>query len=186
MDLVREARRHAGLTQAEFAARAGTSRTRLSAYEHAHTEPGLDVLVRITGAAGLELAVQPAGTRRLRDQVALIAATLRAGDDRYALRLVAEMVDWHRRSIVDHAAFDTDPGSVGDPRWDALIGGVTEMLAHECGGAVPAWASAPARALDRWWFVTSLRSLRASVFVETPPPLAARGVFLSGSSLRSV
>jgi transcriptional regulator with XRE-family HTH domain len=173
------------LTQADLAARAGTSRTRLSAYEHAHTDPGLETLERITKAAGLELAVVPAGTHRVGEQVARITATLTAGDERYALRLVAELADWVRTGTVSPAALDADPGSTGDQRWDAVIGGVAEMLARELAHAVPAWASAPSRFLNGWWFVTQLRSVRASVFVETPAALAARGVLLSASSLGS-
>lgn len=183
---MREVRRRSGLGQAELAARAGTSRTRLSAYEHARTDPGLETMERIAAAAGFELAALPAGTRRVGDQVSKIGATLVAGDERYALRLVAELADWVRTGTVSWHALDADPGRTGDRRWDALVGGVTEMLAHEFARAVPAWASAPSRFIDGWWFVTQLRTVSASVLVETPPALAARGVLLSASSLRSV
>ena len=186
MTLIREVRHRSGLTQAELAARAGTSRTRLSAYEHGRTDPGLDTLARIAAAAGVEVALDPAGTRRVHERVGAIAAALGAGDDRYALRLVAEFADWVRTGTVSAGALDADPGSTGDRRWDVLVGGVAEMLAQELAYPVPAWASAPSRFLAGWWFVTQLRSVRASVFVETPAALAARGVLLSASSLRSV
>ncbi len=183
---MREIRHRSGLRQAELAARAGTSRTRLSAYEHAHTDPSLATFERIAAAGGFELAVVPAGTRRIGEQVSKVGATIEAGDAGYALRLVAELAGWFRAGAVGPQAFDADPGNTGDRRWDALIAGVAEMLAHELGHAVPAWASARSRFLDGWWFVTPLRTLRASVLVETPAALATRGVLLSASSIRSV
>ncbi len=178
-------RAQAGLSQGELATRAGTSRTRLSAYEHGHTEPGLGALERIAAGAGLELAVVPAGTARVRGRVGAIAEVVR-DDATYALRLVAELVDWLRRGIVPIAALDADPGSIGDERWDALIGGIAEMMAHELDHPVPTWASAPSRRLAEWWFIGRYQSTRPFALLTTPPALAARGVFVSAASLGSV
>jgi transcriptional regulator with XRE-family HTH domain len=165
---------------------AGTSRTRLSAYEHGHTDPGLATLDRIAHGAGFEIAARPAGTGRVASQIGAIKAALLECDSSYALRLVAELLSWFRNDVIKISAIANDPGSTGDARWDALIGGVAEMIAHEQSHQVPAWASAPSRTLPTWWFVTALRSLRPSVFVETPPALASRGVLLSAASLSSV
>jgi len=54
-----EARRAAGLSQDELAARAGTSRPTLSSYEHGHRSPTLATATRILAAAGYELAATP-------------------------------------------------------------------------------------------------------------------------------
>jgi transcriptional regulator with XRE-family HTH domain len=56
--LVREARRRAGLTQAELANRAGTSQPAIARYERAHALPDLDTLHRIAEACGLELRLE--------------------------------------------------------------------------------------------------------------------------------
>ena len=53
--LVREARRRAGLTQAEVAARAGTSQPAIARYERARAMPDLATLYRIVEACGFEL-----------------------------------------------------------------------------------------------------------------------------------
>ena len=55
-----EARRRAGLTQAELAARSGTSQATLSAYEHGRKRPSAETLDRILHAAGVRLATEPA------------------------------------------------------------------------------------------------------------------------------
>lgn len=56
--LLVEARRAAGLNQGELAARAGTSRPTLSAYEHGRKTPSVDTMIRLLAAAGarIELA----------------------------------------------------------------------------------------------------------------------------------
>jgi transcriptional regulator with XRE-family HTH domain len=53
--LVVQARQRSGLTQAELAHRAGTSRTALSAIEHGKRDPGLERLQEILLAAGFDL-----------------------------------------------------------------------------------------------------------------------------------
>jgi transcriptional regulator with XRE-family HTH domain len=57
--LLAAVRDHAGLSQADLAARAGTSRPTLSAYEHGRISPTLDTFVRILGAAGQRLDTVP-------------------------------------------------------------------------------------------------------------------------------
>jgi transcriptional regulator with XRE-family HTH domain len=57
--LIAEARRRSKLTQAELAARAGTSRPTLSAYEHGRVSPTLDTVERIVHVAGQQLTLEP-------------------------------------------------------------------------------------------------------------------------------
>ena len=62
-ELLREARRRKGLSQAELAARAGTSQPVISAYEHGRRDPTTRTLRRLVAAAGssleLRLASEP-------------------------------------------------------------------------------------------------------------------------------
>jgi transcriptional regulator with XRE-family HTH domain len=57
-NLIKLARRDAGLSQRELARRAGTSQATLSAYEAGRKSPSLDTLARIVRAAGLDLRIQ--------------------------------------------------------------------------------------------------------------------------------
>jgi transcriptional regulator with XRE-family HTH domain len=63
--LLRDARRHARLTQTELAALSGTSQATLSAYERGSKTPSADTLARVLAATGVRLATVPA-TRRVR------------------------------------------------------------------------------------------------------------------------
>jgi hypothetical protein len=56
--LIREARRRAGLTQAQLAKRVGTSQPAIARYERARAMPDLDTLGRIVEACGLELRLE--------------------------------------------------------------------------------------------------------------------------------
>jgi transcriptional regulator with XRE-family HTH domain len=61
-DLIRAARRRAGLTQTELAGRGGTSQATISAYEHGAKTPTPDTLARVLGAAGMRLVAVPASS----------------------------------------------------------------------------------------------------------------------------
>jgi transcriptional regulator with XRE-family HTH domain len=77
-ELLREARRRAGLTQSELARRAGIPQSVLSAYERGRRQPAAAALGRILRSAGFDLALGPrrvdAGRagRRLRDVLSLV------------------------------------------------------------------------------------------------------------------
>lgn len=57
--LVARLRRASGLSQAQLARHAGTSRPTLSAYEHRRKSPSLETLERLVAAAGQELEIRP-------------------------------------------------------------------------------------------------------------------------------
>ncbi|WP_395245510.1 helix-turn-helix domain-containing protein [Agromyces sp. MMS24-K17] len=57
-ELLRAARTRAGLTQTEFAHRAGLTQSVVSAYERGRREPSFATLQRLVGATGHELAVE--------------------------------------------------------------------------------------------------------------------------------
>lgn len=57
--LIAAARERAGLSRADLARRAGTSRPTLSAYEHGRVSPSLQTLERILAATGNHLVTRP-------------------------------------------------------------------------------------------------------------------------------
>jgi predicted nucleotidyltransferase/DNA-binding XRE family transcriptional regulator len=68
-EVLRRARRRAGLTQVDLARRAQVAQSVVSAYESGHRQPSLPALMRLIDAAGsdlrLVLEAQPAGLDRL-------------------------------------------------------------------------------------------------------------------------
>ncbi|MGI5267930.1 helix-turn-helix transcriptional regulator [Nonomuraea sp. CA-218870] len=57
--LLKQARHEASMRQQQLAGMCGTSRTTLSAYEHARKSPTLETAGRILDAAGFRLALEP-------------------------------------------------------------------------------------------------------------------------------
>src|SRR5918992_1039075 len=72
--ILQEARRRAGLTQRELAARAGTSQAAVARIERGRQAPSLETLQRLVRACGLDLRFQLAPPDGHRDR--LIDATL--------------------------------------------------------------------------------------------------------------
>lgn len=62
---LRAARTRAGLTQAQLAARAGTSQATLSAYENGAKQPSLATFERLLRSAGSHLSVAQAPSQRI-------------------------------------------------------------------------------------------------------------------------
>jgi transcriptional regulator with XRE-family HTH domain len=60
---LRDARRQAGLSQAELARRAETSQATVSAYESGRKSPSVATLDRLLAATGTRLAVEPRRSR---------------------------------------------------------------------------------------------------------------------------
>ena len=69
-ELIREARRAAGLTMAELAERAGTSKPTVSRYENGLVDPGAETLSRLLHACGRELRAQLVGLPSSVEEVA--------------------------------------------------------------------------------------------------------------------
>jgi transcriptional regulator with XRE-family HTH domain len=60
---LRDARRRAGLTQADLARAGGTSQATISAYENGRKQPSLSTLSRLLGTTGAQLTVEGPGRR---------------------------------------------------------------------------------------------------------------------------
>jgi transcriptional regulator with XRE-family HTH domain len=58
-ELIREARRAAGLSMSELAGRAGSSKSTVSRYENGLVDPGVETLSRLLRACGRELRSLP-------------------------------------------------------------------------------------------------------------------------------
>ncbi len=131
MNVIRELRRQAGLTQAQLAEEAGTSQPTIAAYESGTKSPRVQTLWRIARSVGLEPVVsyEPAFTREERRSLALHRAIagrlLEAPEEvldkaRGNLKLMSEqhpharglLDDWQRilsRPVDEIAAVLVDP-----------------------------------------------------------------------------
>ncbi len=88
-DLIREARKRAGLTQAELAGRAGTTQSGIARWESGRTSPSLDDVRRLIRLCGfdLEVAIVPYDDSDMAQAERLLALT------------PAERLEWNQRAV---------------------------------------------------------------------------------------
>jgi transcriptional regulator with XRE-family HTH domain len=93
--LIRMARREAGLSQQQLAARAGTSQAAVSAYESGRRSPSVDTLCRLLAAAGFEVRMRlaPPDTH---------APALAAAEGHLPERQLADQRDRERARLARH------------------------------------------------------------------------------------
>jgi transcriptional regulator with XRE-family HTH domain len=87
--LLHQARKRAGLSQVELAARAGVTQSVISAYESGHRQPSVPALARLIEAAGCQLTL---GLRRQPDRLRRLSGP------------VGRQVRRHRRDLIAAAA----------------------------------------------------------------------------------
>jgi hypothetical protein len=85
-----------------------------------------------------------------------------------------------------YARIIDDPGPSGDARTDALLGAVGEHLSRRWQiGAPPSWTEAPARFLDRPWFMGPER-MKGFLIIESPAAFRRRFIFTEAEPLRRI
>lgn len=120
---------------------------------------------------------------------AAIAVSLAISDKRRgeaeALRIALSFVETYEEADLDDRAslVERRPESVGDGRFDALLAALAEHLRAKDDAPAPAWAEAPDRFLETWWFVAGLRNLEADALVHSPVSFARRGIFVTADAL---
>ncbi|MFC3491194.1 helix-turn-helix domain-containing protein [Glycomyces rhizosphaerae] len=197
VERLRSARQDLGLSQAEVAARIGTTQSAIARLESGASDPRFSTVSRYAEAVGVDqIAVSFKRTREpsLDRTAAAVRHSLNTRDPDDAFRQVIMFVDAIRRSdpAVVRKAIRTEPEDIGDRRWDALLAGVAEYASGIAGLPVPGWASAPGRFLRKPWYVIEdiigrpAPGLKALAALSSPPELSGRGVFIDGSSLESV
>jgi transcriptional regulator with XRE-family HTH domain len=185
-DLIKTARRAAGITQSELASRASTAQPAVAAYESGTRVPSLATLRRLLSACDhdLELVARP---RVRRGAVALsglapaVNVDLREDRERDAIRLLFGFADDFRGSSRPGKIelLREEPPPTGDARFDAALAATAEFFAREAEIAAPQWVDEPERFVEPWWFVTTRRSLDAYTLAHTPAVFARHGVFIA-------
>jgi transcriptional regulator with XRE-family HTH domain len=186
MSLIRTARHAAGITQAELAARAGTTQPAVAAYESGARKPNLATLSRLLDGCehDVEVLALPRvrrGAASLAELSPTISEDLSGDQERDAVRLLFGFADDFRGSSRPGrvALIAEEPMPTEDARFDAALAGIAEFFAAEAGIAAPAWVDRPGRFVEPWWFVASRRAFDAYTLANTPALIARHGVFVA-------
>ena len=185
MEPIRTIRGRRGLSQRALAQRAGLSFRGVQLLESPEHDARVSSLEHVARAFGLPRS----GVRRavsgvlLEPPGSLFCASVRMLEDgeRSWRRHLMDSVDAVRRSR-SPAELETPPPADLPVRLRALLAGVAETLAAECGASAPHWTSGVGP-LDRPWFVSGYESLKASALIESPVPFRSRNVFVLANFL---
>ena len=184
--LIRDARRAAGITQAELAARARTAQPAVAAYESGARTPNLATLRRLLGACehDIEVIARPRvrrGAASLAELAEAISEDLAGGRAHDALRLLFGFADDFRGSSRPGqiGLIAREPPHTGDARFDAALAGAAEFFASEAGISPPTWVEHSERFVEPWWFIASRPAFHAYTLANTPVSFARHGVFVA-------
>lgn len=182
---IQEAMDRTGTTPARLAARSGVSRALVRDYLRGAKQPSVAQLARLVRSLGLEPVIdlvpayQPLTLAELGGQLRSESSESRRW------RLLQEFLRGYGDAEPrDRSSLLTEVPAPIDARWDSLLGGVAEHLAFHAHHAVPQWALADERFLDRWWFPGAVDAEgRTWRMKSAPAALAARGVWLERAAL---
>lgn len=185
--VLRSTRHAQALTQRGLAERDGSRQATIAEIEREKCDPTVGRLDHLLGLAGHRLAALPTRSRPVSEAAEAIAKWLSEGRESYAFREVIQLSDDLAREhgAVRVALTATPPPLIGDPKWDALVAGVTAHWLSVESLTRPTWVDRPEWVSPDPWYVDSNAS-RAELEAETPPELALRGVFLAATELASV
>jgi transcriptional regulator with XRE-family HTH domain len=170
-ELVRGVRTDAGLSLRALAGAAGVATSTVHRIERGEIHPTMDILERITQAAGVRLRVEPVAdyTASIVGLARAIRDDITAGDTSMSVRRSAELA----------ARFEN-----GDIETRHRM--IAAELAVRAGMSTPDWAHHADRYLHEGWWITQMAAMRAWEYAGSPASFQTRGVYLHRDSLRNV
>jgi transcriptional regulator with XRE-family HTH domain len=189
-DLVRELRERAGLSVRALAEAAGVAGSTIHRIEQGRLRPTVELLDRITEAAGarLQVSAKPDSAVSLVGLAQAMREDLANGDTTWPVRRAAEFVHRFHHSDPDRRRrmIAARPPDTGDERWNAFVAALAEWLAVTGDVSTPTWAHEPDRYLGYGWWITSMRSMRAWEYAGSPVSFQIRGIYIHRDSLVNV
>jgi transcriptional regulator with XRE-family HTH domain len=189
-ELVRGVRTDAGLSLRALAGAAGVATSTVHRIERGEIHPTMDILERITQAAGVRLRVEPVAdyTASIVGLARAIRDDITAGDTSMSVRRSAELAARFENGDIEtrHRMIAAEPPAIGDARWEAFVAALAEWLAVRAGMSTPDWAHHADRYLHEGWWITQMAAMRAWEYAGSPASFQTRGVYLHRDSLRNV
>ena len=197
--LVREIRRHGGLTQRALAGRAGVPQPTIAEIEAGRREPSMTLLSRLAESTGYELKVDllplpprsvVATANRIRDLLVRAEGEdwSQAQRDDAALRAAIDLNDALHSARADEFTrlVSTPPGLTGETRWDAFIAAVVEDEAANRAVPAPRWTDDKVRFTRPLWYLSDNRELHTWELATSPRAFVRHGILAAKQELQSV
>lgn len=181
-----------GVSQNEIAKALGLNQSAIARLESLKHQSRLSIVFRYAEALGETLDLSNADWKPY--SAARVSIGIRkllnknTPDQEMAFRLVTELVtEWKRTKETKHLELVKQrPITTKDQRYDAMIAGVVEQLCLNSDLEPPEWVFEKEYFLERFFWQTSIESLKAITMANTPSALSLRGVFVDSASLESI
>jgi transcriptional regulator with XRE-family HTH domain len=183
-ELLRAARRAAGLSASALAAKAQVPTSTVTRIEKGATDPTFGMLARLLDAAGHQLVV----STRARDDapMALASLTSAATSDEDRLRIdwtrLRAFADWADRHPNEVSAAITDPPLRTGTVFDAILAAFAEVLAARAGVDPPRWTRSVPISREPW-APPGTPAMRARAAEATPDAFRRRNIVLSRDAI---
>jgi transcriptional regulator with XRE-family HTH domain len=179
-EVLRTARLNRGLTQRELAKKCQVSQPAIARIESAVEDATLERLNRLLLPLGSRLTVVPFRTRPVWEAVQVIGSELASGGFRHAIREVVQLSDDLRNAdpATRVALCINPPTTTGDPKFDALVAGITEEILSWENLPRPLWLNDLRWYLNNPWDVEDVPALQQTAREATPPNISKHGVYL--------
>ncbi len=186
--LVRTARRSRDLIQRQLADVSHRTQPEIARLERSGQAVSANLVDLLVRAARCRLVALPTDRTPVAEHADAIAELLRHHDENRAFRQVIQLADdlAHEHGAERVALAVAPPPPTRDPRFDALIEGVTEFRLREENLPLPTWLIGTSTKLADTWFVDRYSIDDQNVVDATPEPLLRRNVVLDRSELMSV
>lgn len=182
-----------GMSQRRVAQLLGTRQSNISAYEKETLLPGRMLRGRIEAFTELD----PGSSFTHRDILTLPAHAMEIkrllpDGEADVTRLLVQLSDdfGTLTNDSDRRFFLSEPSTVSDEHYDALLAGLAVHLARQAQLATtPRWTTRPNRYSPDMWFygpAGSIKNLRAAALRDAVASMRARGVIFSRRNLESV
>ncbi|MDQ6744748.1 MAG: hypothetical protein M3Z27_01815 [Actinomycetota bacterium] len=133
------------------------------------------------------LAQHPPPDSNYRQSLAGVARRICQGDDFWiSVRELQDELALTQTDAQRARAIAEGPPLTGEPRFDAYLAALAEHVAVHHQLSCPPWACEPDRFLDRFWFVSEVKSFRAQALAQAPAAFRRRGIFVPARSLHRV
>ena len=183
--LLSSARRYRGVSGRALARQTSSSQAGLVGVEKGTADATTERLDRILRALDYQVVALPTRLGTASDAGEDIRRYLDVGNEDAAFRVVLQLATDLTRA--DHALrvalCVTPPALSGNPKFDALLGGIVDWKLSRDGLPIPLWVGEGARMLSEPWDVEPVPTLQEAARQRTPDALRRHGVYLDPAEL---
>lgn len=184
--LVRDARRASGLSQAALARYSQIDQSAVSRYEQGRHDPTLDTLTALLSSAGTRLVPVASRYPTVADVASEISEFARVSFEKAYRSFLVANDSLRSESPLNRVLLSAGrPVLTGEATLDAALAGIVEHYLGQDGSPLPDWVAEPERFLTSRWYVDDSRYGREHDPAQTPAALLRRGVILPAEGLDS-